>query len=263
MSKNSFTENFNNCIKGFPVASIAARMVLNEGLIGDALKLGIAGLGAYGLYNGINGDQNIFGNTIKNAGETAGKFISGLGNGNDTFSNIGSKITSGMSSAGESLNNALDKGREWVQDLPVGKAFGLGGEVAAHRQHLADKSTQYMNVTRKAMDDEISTMQQREDLTPSQKMEQKSDIENKYRQNANTYAEDEWTKSHNGQPWRGTQTATAATQQQPSPPGRTIKKPSGMPSTPTAAPKPAAPSTPQVNKQQPVAKSSTTELTNT
>jgi len=63
---------------------------------------------------------------------------------------------------------------------------------------------------RKAMDDEISTMQQREDLTPSQKMEQKSGIENKYRQNANTYAEDEWTKSHNGQPWKGTQTATCS-----------------------------------------------------
>lgn len=113
MSKNSFTENFNNCIAGLPIASVAAHMVLHEGLLKDIGKVGaLAGLGYLG-YN--HGDE--IGNLVNKAGSAMG-----FGDHN---------------AVGDTLGDWHNSAKTWVQDSTPGQFFNLGGDEAAGRRSYA------------------------------------------------------------------------------------------------------------------------------
>lgn len=110
MSKNSFTKNFNNCVNGFPIASVAAHIVLHEGLLKDIGKLGaLAGLG----YLGYN-----YGDKIGDAANWVGQQF-GAGEHNVV---------------GDTLGNWHNSAKTWLQDSIPGKMAGLGGEQALERQ---------------------------------------------------------------------------------------------------------------------------------
>ena len=110
MSKNSFTKNFNNCVDGFPIASVAAHIVLHEGLLKDIGKLGaLAGLG----YLGYN-----YGDKIGDAANWVGQQF-GAGEHNVV---------------GDTLGNWHNSAKTWVQDSIPGKMAGLGGDQALERQ---------------------------------------------------------------------------------------------------------------------------------
>ena len=119
MSKNSFTKNFNNCVAGFPIASVAAHMVLHEGLLKDIGKVGaLAGLG----YLGYNyGDQ--VGNLVNQAG-------SAMGFGDHNV-------------VGDTLGNWHNTAKNWVQDSFPGKLAGLGGDDALKRQAETEAIEKY------------------------------------------------------------------------------------------------------------------------
>ena len=121
---HSFTENYNDCIKGLPIVQVAAYRVLQEGLLGTLGKIGAAGLGAYGLYN--------YGGDIANA---VGNF--GREHGMDWLGNAGDKAAE--------MHQA---GKEWTQDTWAGKKLGLGGDEAVDRrnyQSSLDANTQMVN----------------------------------------------------------------------------------------------------------------------
>ncbi len=110
MSKNSFTENFNNCVNGFPITSVAAHMVLHEGLLKDIGKVGaLAGLG----YLGYN-----YGDKIGDAANWVGQQF-GAGEHNVV---------------GDTLGDLHNSAKTWVQDSTPGKFFNLGGDEAAGRR---------------------------------------------------------------------------------------------------------------------------------
>lgn len=113
MSKNSFTENFNNCVNGFPIASVAAHMVLHEGLIKDIGKVALPVALAAGLYN---------------YGDDAAEWI-----GNNINKDVGDK-----------LGDWHKAGKEWTQDTWLGQKAGLGGDEAVDRRYYTDQYNKNM-----------------------------------------------------------------------------------------------------------------------
>ena len=118
MSKNSFTKNFNNCVAGLPIASVAAHMILHEGLLKDLGKLGaLAGIG----YLGYNyGDE--IGNLANKAGDLFGA--------NDTDG-----ANAGTNAVGRALTGAHNWMKNAVEDNAVGRYFNVGGDRAFDQQH--------------------------------------------------------------------------------------------------------------------------------
>lgn len=104
MSKNSFTKNFNSCVAGFPIASVAAHMILHEGLIKDIGKIALPAAALAGLYN----------------------------YGDDAAEWIGDHINKDV---GDKLGDWHRAGKEWTQDTWLGQKAGLGGDEAADRRY--------------------------------------------------------------------------------------------------------------------------------
>ena len=104
MSKNSFTKNFNSCVAGFPIASVAAHMILHEGLIKDIGKIALPVAALAGLYN----------------------------YGDDAADWIGDHINKDV---GDKLGDWHRAGKEWTQDTWLGQQAGLGGDEAADRRY--------------------------------------------------------------------------------------------------------------------------------
>ena len=139
MSNNSFAENFNDCVTGFPIASVAAHMVLHEGLIKDLGKVGaLAGLG----YLGYNyGDR--LGKWANDAGEALGLNDTDGDNPNTNF-------------IGRSLSNAHEWTKAKVQDSYPGQFFNLGGTEAAKRQAINAGAEEYATNSAAAMQSKIN-----------------------------------------------------------------------------------------------------------
>ena len=104
MSKNSFTKNFNSCVAGFPIASVAAHMVLHEGIIKDIGKIALPAAALAGLYN----------------------------YGDDAAEWVGDHINKDV---GDKLGDWHRAGKEWTQDTWLGQKAGLGGDEAADRRY--------------------------------------------------------------------------------------------------------------------------------
>ena len=149
MSKNSFTQNFNDCVAGLPIASVAAHMVLHEGLGKDLLKIGVPAAIMAGLYN--YGDDMATG--ISNWGKEHEDVKLGNWNIGQTAQNVGNK-----------LNDWHTAGTHWMQDTAPGKWVGLGGEEAAGRQAyekaFGDAQT---NITKSYADDVANYTKQRDE----------------------------------------------------------------------------------------------------
>lgn len=104
MSKNSFTKNFNSCVAGFPIASVAAHMVLHEGIIKDIGKIALPAAALAGLYN----------------------------YGDDAAEWVGDHINKDV---GDKLGDWHRAGKEWAQDTWLGQKAELGGDEAADRRY--------------------------------------------------------------------------------------------------------------------------------
>lgn len=122
MSKNSFTKNFNSCVAGFPIASVAAHMILHEGLLKDIGKVGaLAGLG----YLGYN-----YGDKLGEWTHDAGEWLNNQG------AHIGSwNIGNTVNTIGDKLTGAHNWAKEGLQDSVLGQATGLGGPEAQQRRN--------------------------------------------------------------------------------------------------------------------------------
>ena len=149
MSKNSFTQNFNNCVAGLPIASVAAHMVLHEGLGKDLLKIGVPAAIIAGLYN--YGDDMATG--ISNWGKEHEDMKLGNWNIGQTAQTVGNK-----------LNDWHNAGTHWMQDTAPGKWVGLGGEEAAGRQAYEKAfGDAQVNITKSYNDDVANYTKQRDD----------------------------------------------------------------------------------------------------
>ena len=118
MSKNSFTKNFNSCVAGFPIASVAAHMVLHEGLGKDLLKIGVPIAALAGLYN--YGDDMAQG--IADWGKEHNDMNIGGWNVGQAAQNIGNK-----------LNDWHTSGTRWFQDATP-EWMNVGGQGAKDRR---------------------------------------------------------------------------------------------------------------------------------
>ncbi len=142
MSKNSFTKNFNSCVAGLPIASVAAHMVLHEGLLKDLGKLGaLAGVG----YLGYNyGDE--IGNLANKAGDLFGA--------NDTDG-----ANAGTNAVGRALTGAHNWMKNAVEDNAVGRYFNLGGDRAFDQQYYNHTLEDLNNRAMKMHNDEKARIQ--------------------------------------------------------------------------------------------------------
>lgn len=171
MSKNSFTKNFNNCVAGLPIASVAAHMVLHEGLGKDLLKVGIPAAIAAGLYN-YGGDmaQGISDWGAEHQGSTLGDFAK---------------------TAGDKLHGWHDAGTHWMQDSMLGRAAGLGGEDALKRQTIDDEYAAQLEASKAAMQQEINDAH-KNIADPQARSAAIDEIKNKYATQAKQAGEYKW-----------------------------------------------------------------------
>ena len=163
MSKNSFAENFNNCVSGFPIASVAAHVVLHEGLLKDIGKVGaLAGLG----YLGYNyGDK--LGDWANQAGDAMGL-------------NSTDGENAGTNAVGRALTGAHNWAKEGLQDSIVGKAAGLGGPGAQQRRDYEAYFASGSDAIKRDHDNlnaQAEAAYQRGEITAAQRDQFKSDAE--------------------------------------------------------------------------------------
>ena len=135
---HSFTENYNDCIKGLPIVQVAAYRVLQEGLLGTLGKIGAAGLGAYGLYN-YGGD----------AANWIGQHVN---------QNLGDKL-------GDLHQNAV----QGIKSSSVGQMTGLGNKDDVWASELRDQHT-------KDFDAKINAVAANNSLTPEARQQQINDL---------------------------------------------------------------------------------------
>ena len=139
MSKNSFTKNFNSCVAGLPIASVAAHIVLNEGLLKDIGKLGaLAGVG----YLGYN-----YGDKIGDAANAVGDWFGA----NDTEG-----ANAGTNAVGRALTGAHNWMKNTVEDNWLGHQFNLGGERAFDQQYYDHTLEDLNNRALKQRDDTVA-----------------------------------------------------------------------------------------------------------
>lgn len=223
--KHSFTSNYNDCLKGFPITQLAAYKVLHEGLLGTLGKLGAAGLGAYGLYN--------YGGDVANA---VGNF--GREHGMDWLGNAGDKAAE--------IHQA---GKEWTQDSWLGRQVGLGGVDAKNRQLVNDTGQEFLTQSKDAIDSEKNALRQQAaagKLTPQELDTQLKGVDKRYSEAALRQGEAArdayWQK-----PFAGDSRHPGV-------------KPTVEPAQPAAEKQPA-PATPKPDQPAPQSKSNTTQPT--
>jgi len=169
MSKNSFTKNFNSCVAGFPIASVAAHMVLHEGLLKDIGKVGaLAGLG----YLGYN-----YGDKLGEWTHDAGEWLNNKG------AHIGDwNIGNTVNTIGDKLTGAHNWAKEGLQDSVLGQATGLGGPEAQQRRDYMGFYNSGADAIKKHHDAKIAEIDyqyQNNQLSAAARDAQKAEVEQK------------------------------------------------------------------------------------
>lgn len=176
MSKNSFTQNFNDCVAGLPIASVAAHMILHEGLGKDLLKVGVPAAIIAGLYN--YGDDMATG--ISDWGAKHQDMKLGNWNIGQTAQNVGNK-----------LNDWHTAGTHWMQDNWLGKAAGLGGQEALKRQTEEQGASEYLAQAAAAKQQELNDIN-RTISDPAARATATQQVENKYNSQAKAAGDYAW-----------------------------------------------------------------------
>ena len=177
MSKNSFTKNFNNCVTGFPIVSVAAHMVLHEGLGKDLLKVGVPAAMLAGLYH---------------YGDDMAQGISDWGANHQDMKLGGWNIGQTAQDIGNKLNDWHTAGTHWAQDSIPGRWAGLGGTEALKRQTINDTAEKYATDTSAALQSKINDIYKNQSLTPMQQEQQINATKEQFKLSGQRAGENAW-----------------------------------------------------------------------